>query len=582
MRSPAPTPTTPAGFASKGSATSSTTTTTRTTIPTSARPRGPAGPGPWDARVEQHIRALPPSELADLACDLVRRLPDAYDALRDRITLREGGADRLIADTRAEIAAVTAEPGWNRHWTDEGYTPDFHRVAVRFERLLELGQADAVVGLARDYIAQAQAILEISDDEGETIQAFAATLPVVFAAVAQSSLAAPDRILFVVDADLDDQYDAIGPAGEVVLDACTDPAAWSAVADTLSRRLETERRSAGPGPEFLATPRREQIVDWAARALIETDRLADLEALYEAEARAAGGYRRLVDYLIEADRLDDAEAWAVAGTVATAAAHPGLAENLTATLAEIARRRERWDLVAAHAARSFFDRPAAASFAALIEAARPAGVEPAVRAAAIHFLETSAAPWHRLAPGTKPSPPKERRSVGSIRLAVDPAWPLPIPDYFLHLMGRPGQDDPAAGPRFDVLLDMALAAGDADEILRRYDQLRAHPPRNWYGGVAYDDRVAAAVAAHHPARSLEIYRSKLDALLPRADQGAYAAATEYLKVLRPIYAALDRAAEWDDLLASIRSRSKNRPRFMELLATLDGRTLPHAAKPRRR
>ena len=560
------------------------------------RPPQPRRTKAWDDKVERHVRGLSKSELADLAWELVRKVPEAYQEIRDRISLQDGGADRLIADTRAEIDAVTAEPGWSRHWSNEGYTPDFRRVAVRFERLLELGQADAVVRLGRDYIRQAQEILELSDDEGETIADFGETLPVIFAALARSGLPGPERLLFVVDADLADQFDAIGSASEVALESVTDPADWSALAEALRKRLQPGSHRAKSELEFESSYRRERLTEWIARALVEADRVDDLEALYEDEARATGSYRRLVDYLVECERLDDAERWAIEGIAASAATLPGVAEGLAGSLAEIARRRKRWDVVAAHAARPFFERPGAATFDALMTAAKKAKVEPTVSAAAMRFLETGAAPWAWLDPPAAPGSPISKRGgngrgkasappapLPPRRLAVDPAWPLPVPPYFLHLMGRLGQAEPEPRPRFDVLLDMALAAGDPDEVLRRFDQLRAQPRRpGFFPGVEHvEDRVAGAIAKRHPARALELYRAKLDALLPRADQGAYAAATEYLKAMRPVYAALDRPAEWDELVASIRQKYKNRPRFMDLLATLDDGPIARLPRPKR-
>ena len=72
----------------------------------------------------------------------------------------------------------------------------------------------------------------------------------------------------------------------------------------------------------------------------------------------------------------------------------------------------------------------------------------------------------------------------------------------------------------------------------------------------------------------------LNAQLPIAEQSAYEAATGYLKKLRPIYEALDRAGEWTALLASIREKYRNRPRFMVLLDNLDGNTVFRSTRTR--
>jgi uncharacterized Zn finger protein len=89
------------------------------------------------------------------------------------------------------------------------------------------------------------------------------------------------------------------------------------------------------------------------------------------------------------------------------------------------------------------------------------------------------------------------------------------------------------------------------------------------------------VAAEYPERTLAIYKAALDAQLPNAQMSAYEAAVGYLKKLRPVYKSLGREGEWDALVASIREKYRNRPRFMELLDRLDGRTIVEAARSRR-
>jgi hypothetical protein len=53
-----------------------------------------------------------------------------------------------------------------------------------------------------------------------------------------------------------------------------------------------------------------------------------------------------------------------------------------------------------------------------------------------------------------------------------------------------------------------------------------------------------------------------------------------LRKLRPLYEALNRSSEWTALVGSIREKYRNRPRFMELLDGLDGRSIVQAARTR--
>src|SRR5206468_1319316 len=84
-----------------------------------------------------------------------------------------------------------------------------------------------------------------SDDEGETLSDFAKCLPVVFEALARSSLSPTERLLFAIDAELADDFDAVGEAAATILDADHAPDAWSEVADVLSRRLAAEPPAKG-------------------------------------------------------------------------------------------------------------------------------------------------------------------------------------------------------------------------------------------------------------------------------------------------------------------------------------------------
>jgi uncharacterized Zn finger protein len=103
----------------------------------------------------------------------------------------------------------------------------------------------------------------------------------------------------------------------------------------------------------------------------------------------------------------------------------------------------------------------------------------------------------------------------------------------------------------------------------------------WYGSGGYGDRVAAAVTESHPGRSLAIYRQRVDDHLPHASASAYEMVAGYLRKMRPIFQGLHRNSEWDGLLADIRLRYKNRPKFMEILDKLDPRPIVEQARVRR-
>jgi len=528
----------------------------------------------WDQKIKVHVEQKGRKDLVDLVWSLIERFPQIRQELQERITLSEGDVDRLVAAARRELRAVTAELGWRNHWNSEGHTPDYHRLKRRLERLTELGHSDRVVELGRELISRGMEQVGQSDDEGETAMGLADCLTIVFDALAKSSLSAPDKILYAVDACLQDDYDVVGDAAGKILDANWGSADWSVVATRLERRLQKTPRGKGRD-DFFQKYQRDRLSEFLLDALERAGRGDELLTVYEAEARTTGSYRRLVDYLIGKRRYADAERWACEGIEKTHQEYLGTAAGLAKSLCDLAHRKKQWDVVAAHAACTFFNHPSSQSFRELEAAAKKAKCYEPVRAAALQFLESGVAPI-RVAPNGKKGH----------KVTIDPAWPLPLPAYLAPLMlERKAKRTPH--PHYDVLLDMAIKDKRPDDVLRWYEaetaptkQTRSGP--HFLGDCYESDRVAKAVTAKYPQRALEIYRRKLDVHLRQANKSAYETCAACLRKMRPIFKTLDQEDHWNELLADIRHNYRNRPRFMEILDRLEGRTIVQSRKPPRR
>jgi uncharacterized Zn finger protein len=528
----------------------------------------------WDAKIRRLIDAQSREELAELVWSLTRRFPELREEFRERIALSEGDVDRLVADARREMQQAASDPDWESRGNKAGRTPDYSRLKHRLERLVEQGHCDAVAELGQEVIACAVRQVSDSHDEDEAGMAIVACLPIVFQAVSRSSLSGPEKILFAIEADLADDYGLVDEASPTIWNVEWLPEDWSAVADLLATRLQ--QLPAGPSNDFTRNYRRDQVSKWMVQALDQAGRQSEVLAVYEHEARANGSYERLVRYLVETRRLDEAEHWAREGLELARQKRPGIASGLAGLLCEIARKRRAWDVVAAHAAWPFFGLPSMAGFDALIEAAQKANCEAQVRAAALHFLETGEAPYRQVA-----------SHRGESRIEVAGNWPLPVPDYLVPLL-RTGALDRQSHPHYGVLIEMAIAAKRPDEVLHWYDKLRATGQRRTFSLQNhaihhYANPVAEAVTASHPERALEIYQAELQSQLPHANPNAYQSAAGYLRRMRPILKLLGREDQWHQLLAQIRHQYGNRPRFMDLLKRLDGGSIVRTEKsPRKR
>lgn len=510
-----------------------------------------------DEKIRKHIEAKSREELLELVWSLTERFPELREEFSDRIILGEGNVDRLVTDARKELRLIASETGWRNSWTGEGQTPDYSRVKHRLERLLELGHPDAVVCLGTEVLTLGNEQIGQSNDEGETAEAVGECLPVIFEAVAASTLTPPRKLLFTIDAHLRDDYGIVNDAADAVLRMTCAKSAWSEVADVLTQRLISKIPKED---ESSRDYHRNQIANWLIESLKKAGREGEILAVCEREARVSGSYERLVQRLIEIKRYDEAERWATEGIEKTVAKLPGIASSLEKLLGEMAIRRRQWPIAAAHAALEFITRPRRESFQQLLKAAAKASCEDRIRAIALNFLETGISPLS--SPGKAPA-----------KSATNAEWPLPMPDYLLPLFNLKSRLGPSAGPHFDVLIDMAIADHRHDDVLRWYDAMTAGQQHRgsmtWFGSGNYGDRVAAAVVESHPERSLAIYRQHVDDHLPHASFSSYEAVAGYLRKMRPILQGLRRESEWDGLLADIRLRYKNRPKFMEVLDRLD-------------
>jgi uncharacterized Zn finger protein len=377
-----------------------------------ARPARAQAAGRSD-QVRTYLEGLPPAELVTYLLNLAAQYPEVGRELQTRSALATGEAGELVRQARREIRRLTVEPAWANHWTGESNLPDYGGLKRLFERLLEMAQADALLELGATLMEAGTRQVGSSDDEGETAGEIAACLDVVLRAVPASGRPDADKLLYTIDLLLQDDYDLIQDA-DIVLERDWPASAWSAVADRLTERLRDlpEPR----GEDFFSRYQRDRLTGWIITALQASGREAEVLPLMEAEACVTGSYQRLVDELLAARRVDEARRWALEGIERTQRQWPGIAEGLRQRLRELAERRKDWPAVAAMRAEEFFTGPSVHTLKTLEKAAQRAGCRPAVRAAALHFLETGVrpAPAKAPAPGavvraSRPRPPRPGR-----------------------------------------------------------------------------------------------------------------------------------------------------------------------------
>lgn len=503
--------------------------------------------------VRAYLEGLPAADLASYILGLADRYPEVADELANRSALAHGKMGELVRQARKEITRLTAQEVWYNPWQGEGNLPDYDHLRERLEQLLAHGEADAVVGLGRTLFDGAHEQIGSANDEGETASGVARCLDVVFRALLASGRTDVEKLLYAFDLDLRDEYE-ICQGANAVFEKEWPPAAWSAAADELRRRLN-DMPGARWGEDFSEKYRRDRLSDALIDCLRRAGRGAEVLPLCEEEAEATGSYERLVNELIAARRREEAKRRALEGIERVGAKWPGIAKHLQDRLREMAERDKDWPAVAAMHAEAFFEYPSVEGLERLQRAADKARCGPAVRAAALHFLETGTRP------GGKKAPP----------------WPLPAAAGRAPRPERPGRDA-AEGPHLDVLLDLAIHEKRPDDVLKWYDALTgSRKPRGYgWGGDNRAVGVADAVRDAHPDRALALYKSAAESEIDRTSPSAYEAALPHLRKARDLLHRLGRDAEWQAYLAALRDKNRRKRRLMEALDRLERRRIVDA------
>ena len=520
-----------------------------------------AGPGAFrqsgkGARnaLKSYFKQQTRAQLIALLEELSERYPLVHDALRDRRELSQGKVTQLVDSVREEIDTLTARPGWGNAWNDEGYVPDYSRVRDHLEVLLTKGYADEVITLGRRLLEAGTRQVEMSDDEGETSQEISSCLNVVFLALSRSSLSSAEQMVWAVDAELSDEYDLCEGA-EVFWQQEHAAADWHSLAEELVRHLDQHKREKdddGSSSKY----RRDRLTNWLILALEKSGRHEEVIPLCEREALETGSYVRLVNCLVEADRLEEAQHWARKGIRATQKQWPGIAGELRAILREMREGENDWLTVAAFRGEDFLAQPSLETFQELQKAAERAEVWPAVRVAAMHYLETGELPE------TAERAAKDRTT---------PLWPLP--ETGVMETTRAWQ---MHFPMTRTLIDIAVAEGQPDEVIRWYDQRRQESAVNewtWF----QENRIAEAVADTHPERAVAIWRMIAEGHIARTQPKAYEVAAGCLRSIHHVLQKQGRGGEWESYLAGLQQANRRKKRLLQILDGLKGRPIIEGA-----
>ena len=485
--------------------------------------------------IEAFLKGKTKAQLIQLIREITQQHPEIAQDLVDRRHLTSGNTKALVARLRREIRDIGDEPGWQNYWRDEGFTPDYSGIRKKLETLLKAGHTDEVLTLGRELVTTGTRQVEESHDEGETAMEITDCMPVIVEALGKSSLDVADKLIWALDAVLEDQFEVCEAFAEY-LHRRHPKSAWRTLSDRLLGRLKG-LKGARNVDDFSRKYARDRLSDWAIYALEKAGRKDEIIPLCMAEAKRTGSYDRLVKRLVAARRYEDAEHWIQEGIRSTEKKWPGIAGNLRDKLREIRTLERNWPAVAAMQVEAFVRHPSRQTFTACKKASARVKAWPKVREHLLRYLEKGQFPW------------KQK------------GWPLPESG-----LDRLDANQHNRFPLVNDLIDIAIFEKNPDQVLRWYDQ-RPKGRFGWYG--VDEDAIATAVQAHAPDRAVAIWKNKAEGLIAQVKPSAYQEAAKYLRKAAKVMRREKELAEWEGYLKALREQHVRKRRLIEILDGLE-------------
>ncbi|MDD5722970.1 MAG: SWIM zinc finger family protein [Syntrophales bacterium] len=496
--------------------------------------------------IDGFLKGKTKAQLIEMIHEFAGQYPEMARDLSDRKQLTAGNIQTLVTRLHREILDIGADPGWQNHWNNEGYTPDYSGIRKKLEALLKAGHIDEVLTLGRELVKAGTRQMEESDDEGETEMEVAACMPVIVDALDRSSLNTADKLIWALDAVLDDQFE-VCDAFEKYLHREHPKTAWPALADLLLARLNKLKGGATRGADdFSCTFKRDRLSDWAIHALERAGRNDEIIPLCIAEARQTGSYERLVKRLVAQRCYEEAEKWIKQGLRDLGEKWPGITAGLRDKLREIRTLEKNWPAVAAMRVEEFVRNPSRQTFEECRKTAGKVKAWPHVRESLLCYLEKGELPW------------------------AQKGWPLPGSG-----LDRPHADQRNRFPLIADLIDIAILEKKPDQVLRWYDQ-RPKDRFGWHG--VNEGTIASSIQDHAPDRAVAIWKGKAEQLIAQVKPSAYQEAAKYLRKAGTVMSKQKKQAQWDQYLESLRAMHARKRRPIEILDGLAGKL---SAKERR-
>lgn len=490
-----------------------------------------------DFHLEEYLAGLGRKQLVACVVRLAGDIPQLRSFLREEMLARRKDAPVLLSELRREIRRVTRMEAWSDPWAGRSNVPDYSGVRRKMRVLLDTGNYDSVLAEGDNLLRLGKDQIEHSSDEGETRDEIANCIPLLLEALRCCSFPVAEKISWTLDALLGDDYGVCDSLKDF-LEEAHPPAAWNLAAESLAARLE---RLPVTKNDIMAEYRRNAVSDWLARALERAGRGGEILRLYEAEAEAAGSYKRLVDHLMREGRDADALRWIEEGIRTAEISAVGRVCGLRDCQRAIHAKQQDWQSLLLLEVEEFLRKPDADSFAECRAAVPTGDIWPGVRRALLDFLISGGMPWEHS------------------------DWPSGLRKPAIEGC----RDRGASGfPMVFPLVAIAIQEKHPEDVARWHAMLPAEK-----GGNPFHDTAAMAMQRSFPEKSVKIWQRIAEDCISRTEKHAYMEAVNYLRKMQKLMCSQGLDAEWRAYAISLKTRNSRKKRFLELLDSMDERPL---------
>ncbi len=463
-------------------------------------------------------------QLSELLLEFADLYPDVKRELMDRMELESGSAVEMVKRLSRDISNLDTSHYYDPY-EDEYPDVDINDVTRRLAELLKTGHADEVLAIGEELIAVSNNLVMNSLEDAQYITE---SYPVIAAALDQSSMDHVDKLEWVTDVELKDEYNLCHEITEYVKRE-HGKTNWSKLADRLLKRLDTFEI-----PDGKADYKREHFTDMIMLTLKKAERGDEAITLAKTEAGLNYSYARLVEMLIERKEYDKAETWIIKGLDHIVKKGIGGAHILREHLKKIRSYQNDWPKSAAYSVNEFILSPSERNYSACRESAVKADIWPQTRKYLLAYLESGILPWEKS------------------------DWPLPD-----TVLPRPAGNDRKKFPVVDVLIDVAISDNEPDRVLYWYDRKTENRSGFFYGN---NSRIAEAVLSYAPERAASIWKRMAEAQIDKVNASAYETAARYLLKARQILTRENKLEDWNLYYKALKRTHKRKTRLMEELS----------------